>query len=110
MICLRFRSRPTYGEQYGPTGHRGTQMGIRLRKVMAGLCGSAAVVFVLVIAAEVATRILVSEPTWRFALLFFSQGAVKDAPWGGHRYEPNATVQVRLFNITDLNGPRLAKI
>src|SRR5262249_42217841 len=28
----------------------------------------------------------------------------------GHRYEPNATVQIRLFDITDLNGPQLAKV
>jgi len=86
-------------------------MGLKPGKgVLTGLFVSAATVVVLVIAAEAVTRVLVSEPPWRFQLLFWSQGAVKDASWGGHRYEPNATVKIRLFSITDLNAPRLAKV
>jgi hypothetical protein len=80
------------------------------KRLLTGFCFSAATVVVAVIAAEALMRIVVPGPQAHFQLLFFSHGAVKDAPWGSHRYEPNAAVQIRLFNITDLKGPRLAKV
>ena len=85
-------------------------MGIRAPQgLLVGLGVSVATVLLILFAAEACTRLLASEPLWRFQLLFFSQGAVTEAPWGGYRYEPNRTVRIQLVNITDLTGPRLAK-